>query len=221
MLGLLQTLLSIEKAIRESPLHLNPRIDGEEILVPVPRSGPCVRPLCCFEPSLFCGLGWFILFLASPTPSGGGEEGASVKPSCEVTADQSFCSLGRAVCVGDVHRYPDWCKLPSQRAGCRSQTAAHDIHNQCRPNADTIKAMAKMIKQEGEASRVAVRSARRNALEQVKKMSSMDDKRKTEKQVMPVIRTAREGYTEPVLADWKACNNATVNRKPVPERRGC
>lgn len=37
---LLQTVQNIEKAIRESPLQLNPRIEGEEVLVPVPRSAP-------------------------------------------------------------------------------------------------------------------------------------------------------------------------------------
>ena len=35
--GVLQTLLAVEKAIRESPLQLNPRVDGQEVLVPVPQ----------------------------------------------------------------------------------------------------------------------------------------------------------------------------------------
>jgi ribosome recycling factor len=34
---LLQTLQNIEKAIRESPLQLNPKLEGQEVLVPVPR----------------------------------------------------------------------------------------------------------------------------------------------------------------------------------------
>lgn len=59
----------------------------------------------------------------------------------------------------------------------------------CRPNVDTVKAMAKMIKQEGEATRVAVRNARRIALEQVKKHASADAKRKEEKQVCQPSRS--------------------------------
>ena len=35
--SMMQTLLNIEKAIRESPLQLNPKIEGQEVLVPVPR----------------------------------------------------------------------------------------------------------------------------------------------------------------------------------------
>lgn len=51
----------------------------------------------------------------------------------------------------------------------------------CRPNADTVKAMEKMIKQEGESSRVAVRSARKTVMEQVKKLSSEDTRRQEDK----------------------------------------
>ena len=32
-----QTIVGVEKAIRSSPLGLNPRIEGQEILIPVPR----------------------------------------------------------------------------------------------------------------------------------------------------------------------------------------
>ncbi len=35
--SMMQTLSNIEKAIRESPLQLNPKIEGQEVLVPVPR----------------------------------------------------------------------------------------------------------------------------------------------------------------------------------------
>ncbi|CAL8467186.1 g6722 [Coccomyxa elongata] len=83
-----QTLPNMEKAIRESPLQLNPKIEGQEVLVPVPR----------------------------PTP-------------------------------------------------------------------DRIKAMGKMIKQEGESTRVAVRNARKAVMEQVKKMASEDARRLEEKKV--------------------------------------
>ncbi len=51
-----------------------------------------------------------------------------------------------------------------------------------------------MIKQEGEATRVAVRNARRTALEYVKKLSSADAKRKEEKEVR-----SRDGCTFIVL----------------------
>lgn len=54
---------------------------------------------------------------------------------------------------------------------------------QSRPNADTVKAMGKMIKQEGESTRTAIRSARRAALEQVKKLASKDAQRQEEKKV--------------------------------------
>lgn len=83
-----QTLPNIEKAIRESPLQLNPKMEGEEVLVPVPR-----------------------------------------------------------------------------------------------PTADRIKAMGKMIKDEGESTRVAVRNARKAIMEQVKKMASEDARRLEEKKV--------------------------------------
>lgn len=53
----------------------------------------------------------------------------------------------------------------------------------CRPNADTTKAMAKMIKQEGEATKVAVRAARKLVMEQVKRLPSKDAQRQLEKQV--------------------------------------
>ena len=51
----------------------------------------------------------------------------------------------------------------------------------CRPDADTVKAMGKMIKQEGESTRTAVRAARRTALEQVKGLPSKDTQRQEEK----------------------------------------
>ena len=35
--GALQTLLAVEKAIRESPMQLSPRLEGQELLVPVPQ----------------------------------------------------------------------------------------------------------------------------------------------------------------------------------------
>ena len=38
--GALQTLLAVEKAIRESPMRLNPRLEGQELLVPVPQCAP-------------------------------------------------------------------------------------------------------------------------------------------------------------------------------------
>ncbi|CAL5225288.1 g8087 [Coccomyxa viridis] len=83
-----QALPLIEKAIRDSPMKLNPRMEGQEILVPVPR-----------------------------------------------------------------------------------------------PDADTVKAMGKLIKQEGEGTRMAIRAARRTALEQVKRMPSKDAQRQEEKKV--------------------------------------
>jgi ribosome recycling factor len=46
-----------------------------------------------------------------------------------------------------------------------------------------MKAMGKMIKQEGESTRTAIRSARRAALEQVKKLASKDAQRQEEKKV--------------------------------------
>ena len=53
----LQTLPAIAKAIRESALQLNPRVEGQEVLVPVPRwrppSGPQVVPQ---RASLGCGM---------------------------------------------------------------------------------------------------------------------------------------------------------------------
>lgn len=54
---------------------------------------------------------------------------------------------------------------------------------QSRPDADTVKAMGKMIKQEGEGTRMAIRAARRAALEQVKRMPSKDAQRQEEKKV--------------------------------------
>ncbi|CAK0736031.1 hypothetical protein CVIRNUC_000680 [Coccomyxa viridis] len=83
-----QALKLIEKAVRESPLKLNPRLEGQELLIPVPK-----------------------------------------------------------------------------------------------PNADTIKAMGKMIKQEGESTRQAIRAARRTVLDQVKKLASKDAQRQEEKKV--------------------------------------
>ncbi|KAK9916955.1 hypothetical protein WJX75_009186 [Coccomyxa subellipsoidea] len=83
-----QTLQNIEKAIRESPLQLNPKLEGQEVLVPVPR-----------------------------------------------------------------------------------------------PTAERIKAMGKMIKQEGESTRVAVRTARKMVMEQVRKLTSEDSRRQEEKRV--------------------------------------
>ncbi len=53
----------------------------------------------------------------------------------------------------------------------------------CRPNADTAKAMAKMIKQEGEGTKVAVRAVRKALMEQIKKLASKDEQRQQEKQV--------------------------------------
>lgn len=38
----MQTLPAIAKAIRESALQLNPRVEGQEVLVPVPRWRPLV-----------------------------------------------------------------------------------------------------------------------------------------------------------------------------------
>ena len=43
--------------------------------------------------------------------------------------------------------------------------------------------MGKMIKQEGEGTRMAIRAARRAALEQVKRMPSKDAQRQEEKKV--------------------------------------
>ena len=54
---------------------------------------------------------------------------------------------------------------------------------QSRPDADTVKAMGKMIKHEGEGTRMAIRAARRAALEQVKRMPSKDAQRQEEKKV--------------------------------------
>ena len=54
---------------------------------------------------------------------------------------------------------------------------------QSRPGADTVKAMAKMIKQEGESTRNSIRAARRAALEQVKKFASKDAQKQEEKKV--------------------------------------
>ncbi|KAL6766297.1 hypothetical protein ACKKBG_A35465 [Auxenochlorella protothecoides x Auxenochlorella symbiontica] len=34
-----QTLHSVENAIRDSPLGLNPRVEGQDLLIPVPRCG--------------------------------------------------------------------------------------------------------------------------------------------------------------------------------------
>lgn len=51
----------------------------------------------------------------------------------------------------------------------------------CSPTPDRIKAMGKMIKQEGESTRVAVRNARKAVMEQVKKMASEDTRRFEEK----------------------------------------
>lgn len=65
----------------------------------------------------------------------------------------------------------------------RSAFAEYFRHYCCRPNADTTKAMAKMIKQEGEATKVAVRAARKSLMEQVKKLPSKDMQRQLEKQV--------------------------------------
>lgn len=56
--AVLQTLPAVEKAIRESPLQLNPRVEGQEVLVPVPQCAPPLRcsPLHCLMPRLVCSL---------------------------------------------------------------------------------------------------------------------------------------------------------------------
>jgi ribosome recycling factor len=43
--------------------------------------------------------------------------------------------------------------------------------------------MAKMIKQEGEGTKVAVRAVRKALMEQIKKLASKDEQRQQEKQV--------------------------------------
>ena len=51
--------------------------------------------------------------------------------------------------------------------------------------------MAKMIKQEGEATKVAVRAARKTLMEQIKKLASKDAQRQQEKQVRRHVSTWR------------------------------
>ena len=54
--------------------------------------------------------------------------------------------------------------------------------------------MGKMIKQEGEGTRSAIRAARRAALEQVKRMPSKDAQRQEEKKVsIHLVRTLQQG----------------------------
>ena len=52
-----------------------------------------------------------------------------------------------------------------------------------RPSPDTLKAMAKMVRQEAEAARVAVRHARKAAVTQAKALASDDDSRRAEAEV--------------------------------------
>jgi ribosome recycling factor len=60
-----------------------------------------------------------------------------------------------------------------------------------RPTAERIKAMGKMIKQEGESTRVAVRTARKMVMEQVRKLTSEDSRRQEEKRVSVLMQSDR------------------------------
>ena len=81
---------------------------------------------------------------------------------------------------------------------------------QSRPDADTVKAMGKMIKQEGEGTRMAIRAARRAALEQVKRMPSKDAQRQEEKKVRAYLScNPREDQGLPLMSSH-ALNVQTV-----------
>lgn len=58
-----------------------------------------------------------------------------------------------------------------------------------------MKAMAKVIKQEGEATKVAVRAARKTLMEQIKKLASKDAQRQQEKQVGRHVSTLWSALT--------------------------
>ena len=54
----MQTLPAIAKAIRESALQLNPRVEGQEVLVPVPRWRPPSWPRRFCRSALHLGVGF-------------------------------------------------------------------------------------------------------------------------------------------------------------------
>ena len=53
----------------------------------------------------------------------------------------------------------------------------------CRPSKESIEAMAKLLKGEGEAAKVAIRHARKRAFDTTKAFGSEDERKKVEKQV--------------------------------------
>ena len=52
-----------------------------------------------------------------------------------------------------------------------------------RPTKETLDALAKLLKREGESAKVSIRQARKNAMDIIKRLDGEDDRKKAEKQV--------------------------------------
>jgi ribosome recycling factor len=53
----------------------------------------------------------------------------------------------------------------------------------CRPTKESLAAMGKLLKKEGESTKISVRYARKNTMDALKNLSSEDERKRLEKQV--------------------------------------
>lgn len=93
-----------------------------------------------------------------------------------------------ARCVRALPR--SWSMLPCAARACLPAGASGRAPTCCapqlpasRPTADTLAAMAKVCKVEGEAAKVSVRHARKVAMDAAKKLASEDERKRAEKEV--------------------------------------
>jgi ribosome recycling factor len=56
-----------------------------------------------------------------------------------------------------------------------------------RPTKESLAAMGKLLKKEGESSKISIRHARKNIMDVLKLISSEDDRKRIEKQVRPAV----------------------------------
>ena len=83
-----------------------------------------------------------------------------------------------------VPRSVSFALLPALWKLCvgRSNTGLN-VHCYHRLTNDTLTAMQKLVKKEGESAKLRIRSVRRDILDAIKKVASSDDRKRLEKQV--------------------------------------
>lgn len=75
---------------------------------------------------------------------------------------------------------------------CPAFGLALSLHGPRRPTRETLAAMEKLLRSEGEAAKVAIRHARKRALDAVKELDSEDDRKQLERKVPGSTARQRE-----------------------------